>query len=45
MEPAKVRKADEEFFPDDVSLIISHNRKTNDMVEVFSLLDGDSFLP
>lgn len=38
MEPAKVRKANEEFLPDDVSLIISHNRKTNDTVEVFSLL-------
>lgn len=38
MEPAKVRKADEEFLPDDVSLIISHNRKTNDTVGVFSLL-------
>lgn len=38
MDPAKVRKPDEEFLPDDVSLIISHNRKTNDTVEVFSLL-------
>lgn len=38
MEPARVRKADEEFLPDDVSLIISHNRKTKDTIEVFSLL-------
>lgn len=38
MKPAKVRRADEEFLPDDVSLIISHNRKANDTVEVFSLL-------
>lgn len=38
IEPTKVRKADEEFLSDDVSLIISHNRKTNDTIDVFSLL-------
>lgn len=38
MEPSKIRKSDEEFLPDDVSLIISHNKKTNETVEVFSLL-------
>ena len=38
MEPARIRKSDEEFLSDDVSLIISHNKKTNDTVEVFSLL-------
>lgn len=38
MKPTKIRKADEEFLPDDVSLIISHNKKTNDTVDVFSLL-------
>lgn len=37
-EPIKIRKTDEEFLPDDVSLIISHNKKTNEKVEVFSLL-------
>ena len=38
LEPIKIRKSDEEFLPDDVSLIISHNKKTNETVEVFSLL-------
>ena len=38
LEPIKIRKSDEEFLPDDVSLIISHNKKTNEKVEVFSLL-------
>lgn len=38
MKPTKIRKADEEFFPDDVSLIISHNKKTNETVDVLSLL-------
>lgn len=38
MEPIKIRKTDEEFLPDDISLIISHNKKTNETVEVFSLL-------
>lgn len=38
MKPTKIRKADEEFLPDNVSLIISHNKKTNDTVDVFSLL-------
>lgn len=38
LEPIKIRKSDEEFLPDDVSLIISHNKKTNDTVNVLSLL-------
>lgn len=38
IDPIKIRKVDEEFLSDDVSLIISHNRKTNDKLEVFSLL-------
>ena len=38
MEPTRIRTSDEEFLSDDVSLIISHNKKTNDTVEVFSLL-------
>ncbi len=38
IEPTKIRNSDEEFLPDDVSLIISHNKKTNDTIEVFSLL-------
>ena len=38
IEPAAVRNNDEAFLPDDVSLIIAHNKKTNDKVEVFSLL-------
>lgn len=42
MKPTKIRKADEEFLPDDVSLIISHNKKTNETVDVFSLLSYTS---
>lgn len=38
IEPTTVRKADEAFLSDDVSLIIAHNKRTNDTVEVFSLL-------
>lgn len=41
IEPTAVRNNDEAFLPDDVSLIIAHNKKnkkTNDKVEVFSLL-------
>lgn len=38
IETIKIRKSDEEFLPDDVSLIISHNKKTNETVEAFSLL-------
>lgn len=38
IEPIKIRKTDEEFLPDDISLIISHNKKTNDTVNVLSLL-------
>lgn len=38
MEPTTIRKADEAFLSDDVSLIIAHNKNTNDTVEVFSLL-------
>ncbi len=38
MKPTKIRKADEEFLPDDVSLIISHNKETNETVNVLSLL-------
>lgn len=38
MEPVAVRSNNEAFLPDDVSLIIAHNKKTNDAVDVFSLL-------
>ena len=38
IEPTAVRNNDEAFLPDDVSLIIARNKKTNDKVEVFSLL-------
>lgn len=38
MEPKAVRKGEEAYLSDDVSFIIAHNKKTNDVVEVFSLL-------
>lgn len=38
MNPVAVRNNDESFLPDDVSMIIAHNKKTDDAVEVFSLL-------
>lgn len=38
IEPIAIRNNDEAFLPNDVSLIIAHNKKINDTVEVFSLL-------
>lgn len=38
IEPAAARSSDEAYLSDDVSFIIAHNKKTNDTVEVFSLL-------
>ena len=32
------RNTDEAYLPDDVSFIIAHNKKTNDRIDVFSLL-------
>ena len=40
IEPAAVRNNDEAFLPDDVSLIIAHNKKTNDKVEVFRIYNS-----
>ena len=36
--PIAVRNTEEAYLPDDVSFIIAHNKKTNDMIDVFSLL-------
>lgn len=36
--PIAVRNTEEAYMPDDVSFIIAHNKKTNDMIDVFSLL-------
>lgn len=38
IEPVAVRDSDEVYLSDDVSFIIAHNKKMDDMVEVFSLL-------
>lgn len=38
MSPIAIRNTDEAYLPDDVSFIIAHNRKTNDRIDVFSLL-------
>lgn len=38
MEPTAIRNSNEAYLSDDVSFIIAHNKKTNDSVEVFSLL-------
>lgn len=38
MEPTASHNGDEAYLSDDVSFIIAHNKKTNDKVEVFSLL-------
>ena len=36
--PIAVRNTEEAYLPDDVSFIIAHNKKTNDRIDVFSLL-------
>ena len=38
LRPIVVRNTDEAYLPDDVSFIIAHNKKTNDRIDVFSLL-------
>lgn len=38
LRPIAVRNTDEAYLPDDVSFIIAHNKKTNDRIDVFSLL-------
>lgn len=38
MSPIATRNTDEAYLPDDVSFIIAHNKKTNDKIDVFSLL-------
>lgn len=38
MVPVSIRKNDEAFLPDDVSIIIAHNKKVQDTVDVVSLL-------
>jgi len=38
LDPVSIRKADEAFLPEDVSIIIAHNKKEHDSIEVTSLL-------
>lgn len=38
LRPIAARNTDEAYLPDDVSFIIAHNKKTNDRIDVFSLL-------
>lgn len=38
LSPVSVRKADEAFLPDDVSIIIAHNKKEQETVDVTSML-------
>lgn len=38
LRPIATRNTDEAYLPDDVSFIIAHNKKTNDRIDVFSLL-------
>lgn len=38
LKPVAYRTGEETYLPDDVSFIIAYNKKTNDYVEVFSLL-------
>ena len=38
LRPIADRNKDEAYLPDDVSFIIAHNKKTNDRIDVFSLL-------
>lgn len=38
LRPIAARNKDEIYLPDDVSFIIAHNKKTNDRIDVFSLL-------
>lgn len=38
LRPIAARNTDETYLPDDVSFIIAHNKKTNDRIDVFSLL-------
>ena len=38
LSPIAARNKDEAYLPDDVSFIIAHNKKTNDRIDVFSLL-------
>lgn len=38
LRPIAARNTDEVYLPDDVSFIIAHNKKTNDRIDVFSLL-------
>lgn len=38
LRPIAGRNTDEAYLPDDVSFIIAHNKKTNDRIDVFSLL-------
>lgn len=38
LRPIAARNTDEAYLPDDVSFIIAYNKKTNDRIDVFSLL-------
>lgn len=47
LRPIAARNTDEAYLPDDVSFIIAHNKKTNDKIDVFSLLSytNNNILP
>ena len=47
LRPIAARNTDEAYLPDDVSFIIAHNKKTNDRIDVFSLLSytNNNILP